>query len=207
MNLTLIQSGTMQGIGSTPVTAEDIAQMPPEGYFATRQFASASTRQTSIEVTTAQGDKVTLNWQASSVDFGYLRPEGTVVPELLDEEISNESISVQVQGDLNQEEQEAIAGLQEKLSGIMAGGQETDTEFQSLLSGNDTLSQMTIETSAATINTLADEMTLVPEPVAGPREREQSHSSRIAQTDLVEVLQSWLSFSDSKLGHLIDIET
>ncbi|MCG8552080.1 MAG: hypothetical protein MI799_16895 [Desulfobacterales bacterium] len=205
MNLTLIQSGTMPGIGPTPVTAEDIAQMPPEGYFATRQFAGVSSRQASIEVTTTQGDKVTLNWQASSVDFGYLRPEGTVVPELIDEEISNETISVQVQGDLNQEEQEAIAGLQQKLSGIMSSGQETDTEVQSLLSGNETLSKMTIETSTATINTLADEMTLVPEPVAGPQEREQSYSPQIAQTGLVGILQSWLSFSE--LGNLIDIET
>ncbi|WP_020588096.1 hypothetical protein [Desulfobacter curvatus] len=205
MTLILVQPGTMQSIGPTSVTAEDIAQMPPEGYFATRQFASASTREASIEVTTTQGDKVTLNWQSSSIDFGYLRPVGTVVPGLIDEEASSETISVRVEGDLSQDEKEALAGLQKELSGIMSNGQETDTDVQSLLSGYETLSQLTIETSATTINTLADEMTLVPDPVSKSQDREQSFFPQIGQTDLAEILQSWLSSSDP--GNLINILT
>lgn len=205
MSLTIIQSGTMQGLGPTPVTAEDIAQMPPEGYFSTRQFASASNREASIEVTTTQGDKVSLNWQSSSVDVGYLRPEGTVVPELIDEEISSKTISVQVEGDLNQEEQEELAGLQKELSGIISNGQEAGTDIQSLLSGYEALSQLTIETSATINNILADEMTLAPNSASKSQDREQSFSPKIGQTDLAEILQSWLSSSDP--GNLVDILT
>ena len=205
MSLTIIQSGTMQSLGPTPVTAEDIAQMPPEGYFATRQFASVSSNEASFEVTTTQGDKVTLNWQSSSIDFGYLRPAGTVAPGLIDEEVSSETISVRVEGNLNQEEQDELADLQKELSGYIANSQETEIDVQSLLDRYETLSQLTIETSAATNNLLADEMTLVPNPVSQTPVDEQSTSPQIDHVDLVDVLQSWLSSSDS--GNFIDILT
>nr|WP_321399058.1 hypothetical protein [uncultured Desulfobacter sp.] len=205
MSLTIMQSGPLQSLGPTPVTAEDIAQMPPEGYFATRQFASASTKEASLEVITTQGDKVTLNWQSSSIDYGYLRPVGTVVPGLIDQEVSSETISVQVEGDLNQEEQEELAGLQEELSGLIAYGRQTDTDVQSLLAGYETFSQLTIETSATANNILADEMTLVPYPASKPQDTKQAFSPQIAPTNLAEALQSWLSASDS--GNLIDILT
>ena len=54
MSLSINQSNTMPSIGPTRVTADDIAQMVPEGYFATRQLASVTTNETTVEVTTTE---------------------------------------------------------------------------------------------------------------------------------------------------------
>jgi hypothetical protein len=128
-----------------------------------------------------------------------------VVPGLIDEEVSSETISVQVEGNLNQEEQEALADLQKELSGLISNGQTTDIDVQSLVDGYETLSQLTIETFATNNHILADEMTFAPNPVSQTPVSEESFFPQIGQTDLAEVLQPWLSSSDS--GNLIDILT
>ncbi len=187
MNLSINQSYAMPVIDPAPVTAEDIARMTPEGYFATRQLASVSTTETAVEVTTAQGDQVTLTYRSSIVDYTYLRPEGMDVPELIDGQVSSETMSIAVQGELSREEQDDMAALQKDLAALISGDPEKAGTGQSLLSGYDTLSRFTLTTRAAKARASAGEMTVVPDPAYNARTAEQAAGllENAARTDQV----------------------
>ncbi len=153
----------MPSIGPTLVTADDIAQMVPEGYFATRQLASVTTNETTVEVTTTKGDQVTLTRSSSLINYTYLRPEGMDVPELIDAQVLSENVSIEIQGELSQEEQDDIAALQKDLVHSIANNSETNNTSQPRLSDYETLSRLSLNAQVEKIKASAREMTIVPE--------------------------------------------
>ncbi|MCG8619602.1 MAG: hypothetical protein MI802_25555 [Desulfobacterales bacterium] len=170
MGQSTIQSSinSLPFIPSKPVTREDIASMPPEGHFATRQFIHTTAKETAINIETAEGDKVTLTYQTDNVDVGYLRPAGMTVPGLVDAEQKEESLSISVAGDLSEEEQADILALADDLNDLIdrvsAGGQDGSKDQPlNFLSKYDSLKHYDMTSEVTRSSGLADEMTIVPE--------------------------------------------
>jgi len=176
MNLSINQSNTIPSIGPTLVTADDIAQMVPKGYFATRQLASVTTNEMTVEVTTMEGDQVTLTQSSSLVNYTYLRPEGMDVPELIDAQVLSENVSIEIKGELSQEEQYDIAAAQKGLVHSMADNSEANNTSQRLFSDYETLSSLSFNAQVEKIKASASDMTIVPDPGNTDRNLKQTDS-------------------------------
>ncbi len=108
---------------------------------------------------------MTLTSQATLVDYYYIREQGIDVPGLLDGQVPSETVSIEIQGELNQEEQDDIAALQKDLATLISSGLETDDDTsQSLLSDYDSLSQFTLSVRATKAKASDGEMAIVSYP-------------------------------------------
>ncbi|MCP4118820.1 MAG: hypothetical protein GY737_26185 [Desulfobacteraceae bacterium] len=82
---------------------------------ASRQYEQKTETSEEITLRTAQGDTVTLNYRSAAVRKNYLRPEGTLIPGLEDSEAIDREVSVVIDGDINDREQQDISALLERL--------------------------------------------------------------------------------------------
>lgn len=83
-------------------------------------------------MTTAQGDQGTLTCSSSLVEYTYIRPEAMDIPGLIDVRESRETVSIEVQGELSQEEKEGqgdIAALQKDQTDLISSSSETQGYF------------------------------------------------------------------------------
>ncbi|MCG8632686.1 MAG: hypothetical protein MI863_02600 [Desulfobacterales bacterium] len=105
--------------GVETVSEEDIAKAPPVGTFYTRPFMSSQDRRATFEIATADGDTVTLTYERSEVMNSYLHVEGSYVPGLPITNTSEDTFSMTVEGDLDEQEQADIAAFQEEVRSIV----------------------------------------------------------------------------------------
>lgn len=107
--------------GVEPVSEEEMANGSEVGTFLTRPYMSAEDRRASFQVTTAQGDKVTLTYERSEFRMDYLRPEGGYVPGLPMVHDVEDSFTMAVQGDLDEQELADIQAFRNAVHGALEG--------------------------------------------------------------------------------------
>jgi len=117
--LTILPNSHLPIIGSSPVTAKDLAEAPPPGQTASRQSMATTSNNASITLETAEGDKVTLSYQASTTKKNYLRMAGTEIPGLEESTATHKELSVNVTGELSEQEKTDISAFKEEVSAIL----------------------------------------------------------------------------------------
>lgn len=151
--------------GVKTVSAEEMADGPAKGKFHTKPFICAKDRRATVEVETAQGDKVKLTYEHSTSSMEYLRTAGSYVPGLPIVHTSEETFSMEVQGDLDEQEQADMAAFQEQLFSIIENflynnaADAGDTSGLAM-SEYDSLSEYAMALDAATSISWASEMVL-----------------------------------------------
>ena len=114
--LTIASSSSLPMIKPSRVTAKDIAEMAPLGHVASRQYMATTNNNSSITVETTEGDKVTLNYQASTTKKNYLREAGTEIPGLEKSLATHKELAVTVAGELSELEKAEISAFKEDVS-------------------------------------------------------------------------------------------
>ena len=150
-----------QGVDRVSVT--ELAKGMGKGEIWTRPSTSVSAQRASIELSTAEGDRVTLSYERTEASTMYIRPIGGYVPGLPLEPISKESFSMEIQGDLNGQELSDIEAFQEAVYETLEGflsRQITDSETPDILdmSAFDSLTEYAVALDAVTSTSYASEM-------------------------------------------------
>ncbi|MEH0019515.1 MAG: hypothetical protein V6Z89_07675 [Desulfobacter sp.] len=105
--------------GVETVSDEEIANGSGIGFFQTRPYMMEHERTAAFEVTTAQGDKVTLTYERSEFRMDYLRPQGGYVPGLTRVHTQDDTFSMTVEGHLDEQEQADIAAFQKEIIAVI----------------------------------------------------------------------------------------
>ena len=106
-------------IGSSRASAKDMVDSPPPGQWASRQYTATENEKIAFAIETAEGDTVTLNYQISAIKKNYLRPVGTEIDGLEDSNSIVKKFTMNVDGELNEQEKEDIAKFMEQVESIL----------------------------------------------------------------------------------------
>lgn len=117
--ITISPNSYLPMIRQSPVTSKDIAGFPPPGHTASRQCMATTNNNASITIETKDGDKVTLNYQASTIKKNYLRRLGTEIPGLEISMATHKEFSVSVDGELSEQEKADISTFKKEVSAIL----------------------------------------------------------------------------------------
>lgn len=100
-------------------TARDLADAPPPGQFASRQYLATTDNSAAITVETAEGDKVTLNYNATTAKKNYIRQAGTEIPGLEESLATHREMTVNIEGELSEQEKAEITAFKQEVSVIL----------------------------------------------------------------------------------------
>lgn len=173
MTQSTIQTGAAgifpQPLKSKPVTEQDIANAPPESYFATRQFGRTTTKNAVINLETQEGDKVTLSYESRATSMSYLRPSGSHVPGLIDGDTFKEKFQIQVDGELNEQELAELDAFTKEVAAIMhnhmgLAAADPTNEPAIAMSRYSSLARYAMQIDAVTHDFMAPEMVLGRDP-------------------------------------------
>ncbi len=114
---------------------DEIRQNPMN--FGSRQWSTTDEKELTINVVTAQGDKVTLSSSLVTREKSYIRQVGTYIPGLEDSRERMENIEVSVEGDLDERELEEIEAFKAAAKDALAAFSEEGRDVSSLISEMD----------------------------------------------------------------------
>lgn len=128
--------GTMKK--SEPCLSEERSNpnIPTDIRTASRQWRNINEKELAISVLTAEGDKVTLSYNVTSLQESYRRSIGTYVPDIRDVLVRSESRDITVEGDLSEPELEEIKAFEGAIMGVRiefySNGTDTSSEVSDM---------------------------------------------------------------------------